>query len=265
MTDRRYVEVIGEAEYREAVESYVVELRLSVRTAARDARARSEIEALRQRVLQAMMGGGVIAQAEVEDRGEVMVPPWRPRGRGGEETAWMLVIRVSELQRLIYALSLVEALPRSVREGVTHRWRPPVLGDQSRARAEALVTAFGKARGMAGALAVAGGSQLGDLLELEELVVEVPPPEPPPRPAAPTAAVVPVPGTGLLLQQPPGAGTGPHLIPGQPPPAPGVGRSAPPEAHWGDSGGADNEDRLQMIRVACRARFELLVDEEVYE
>jgi len=165
-----YVEVVGEAEFDEPIETFIAEVTLSVR-AAKEETSLQQVGELASRCVERLVGAG-LARDEIADGGLDLQRPWwtrrREEARAGKEATRRLLLRSPSLARLTAGLAAIETLAGGQRDTIDVTMKPPVFAGDEAVRTAALRRALAAAREKAQALAEESVMTLGSVLRVEE-------------------------------------------------------------------------------------------------
>ena len=164
----RYIDVIGEGQFRETVSRFVADVVLQVR-AAKDETAFVEIGELSREAISILRGSG-ITDDEIVEGGSDFQQPWYRKKQIGQAVQRTVILKVADFGRLNRALEKLEPLQsrNKERKTISIAMRQPVFDSEIRAKCAALASAFCDAQEKANELAVKAGGKLGKLLQVEE-------------------------------------------------------------------------------------------------
>ena len=167
----QYIDVVGQAEYKETVGTYRADLDLTVR-AAKNETAMAEVADLRQACLRALLAAGLTGEEMSEGGGQAYQPwYWRRKDKVGQEASLRVLLAVDDMVRLQKALAALEPLFTDQARRVLSVGMRPEFAPTADARAAAEQEAIADARSRAERLASAAKVRILGAAQVEQLDV----------------------------------------------------------------------------------------------
>lgn len=161
-----FVEVVGEGQFTEEIEKYVVHLDLEVRTSG-DTPVMGALERFRGRSIDRLYGTG-LQEGELIDGG-LDLWHWQVRKNHKKEASHKIIIMSPDLSRIAAAIRTIEELITSKEENVSVRMKQPIYRSDPDANLVSGQRAVRQAREKAEAICRVEGLLLGSILRVEEL------------------------------------------------------------------------------------------------
>jgi len=166
MSEQRYVEGIGEAEYQQEATHFVAELHLELHAGKRQV-AMKEIDEFHAEVMRWLRDAGLV-EGEVIEGGATYGNAWFLRKKSAKRGYRKIILRVDDYNRLNDALAELEAVEARPKKTIQITMGQPKFGASTVVQADILKAAFEAAREKAEALAEPMEAQIGKVLRVQE-------------------------------------------------------------------------------------------------
>jgi hypothetical protein len=165
MAGAQYVEVVGEAEYTEAVERVLVDVDFLVESPNHKT-ALDDLSRYVAKAVEALEAGG-LQKDEIHDGGIDLFRLWFVK-KGRRTARHRIMLQTADEKRVTAACLALESIPKRKNWSFNIRTRQPVFTAGSEIKQAALRRAMVDAREKAVALAEEGGRRLGKALKIKE-------------------------------------------------------------------------------------------------
>lgn len=166
-----HIEVIGSSTYEEHPETILLDIEVFVR-ASKESSALSEIKAIINQIIDNLLQNG-LTKDEVFFGGKETYTPWWKSNKVGVETRHKISIKSNNKACVYQALDTIDLYQNNKRIRIEIEERQPIYTAKDGAIDKAMQLAIQDAFNKATCLAKASKSNVGDVLEIQEISKEI--------------------------------------------------------------------------------------------
>jgi len=162
-----FIEIIGEGEYQERIEKYILDLKLEVR-ASDEETALKEVLKLKDETVLLLKKSGLSIE-NIIDGGYELWKPWNRKKKTGKYAHYKIIIQTKDENILSKSIEKISVLFQNQRHSLTYEMRQPQYDNPIELEKDAIKTAYKNALNKAKAIAEESNVEIGRLLQVNEL------------------------------------------------------------------------------------------------